>query len=151
LLQETKGSLVDDEGLIKTLQMSKETEEDVRSQIENSVTAMKKTLAARENYRTLAKVAAKLFFIVNDFSQLNNMYQMSLDTYINLFSTNISRYIEKNPGLSDSLQEKLMSISEKHKQEVYKYACRGFFEKDKLLLSFQMAVNLSIDIDMDEY
>ncbi len=48
--------------------MSKETEEDVRSQIENSVTAMKKTLAARENYRSLAKVASKLFFIVNDFS-----------------------------------------------------------------------------------
>jgi dynein heavy chain len=29
---------------------------------------MKKTLAARENYRNLAKIAAKLFFIVNDFS-----------------------------------------------------------------------------------
>lgn len=76
---------------------------------------------------------------------------MSLDTYINLFSTNIIKYMEKNPGLSDSLQEKLNSISERHKQEVYKYACRGLFEKDKLLLSFQMAVNLSIDVDMDEY
>lgn len=103
LLQETKGSLVDDEGLIKTLQLSKETEEDVRSQIENSVAAMKKTLAARENYKNLAKVAAKLFFIVNDFSQLNNMYQMSLDSYIYLFSTNITKHMEKNPGLSDSL------------------------------------------------
>jgi hypothetical protein len=29
---------------------------------------MKKTLAARENYRNLAKIAAKLFFTVNDFS-----------------------------------------------------------------------------------
>ena len=103
LLQETKGSLVDDESLIKTLQQSKETEEDVRNQIESSVTAMKKTLAARENYKPLALVAAKIFFIINDFSQLNHMYQMSLDTYINLFSTNIIKYMEKNPGLSDSL------------------------------------------------
>ncbi len=76
---------------------------------------------------------------------------MSLDTYINLFSTNIAKYMEKNPGLSDSLQEKLIAISDRHKQEVYKYACRGFFEKDKLLLSFQMAVNLSGDIAFDEY
>tara|TARA_B110000503_G_scaffold128786_1_gene200287 strand:+ start:162 stop:278 length:117 start_codon:yes stop_codon:yes gene_type:complete len=38
------------------------------------VTAMKKTMAARENYKNLARVAAKLFFIVNDFSQLDNMY-----------------------------------------------------------------------------
>jgi len=29
---------------------------------------MKKTMAARENYKNLARVAAKLFFIVNDFS-----------------------------------------------------------------------------------
>lgn len=64
---------------------------------------MKKTLAARENYKPLARVAAKIFFIVNDFSQLNHMYQMSLDTYIQLFSTNIIKYMEKNPGLSDSL------------------------------------------------
>ena len=35
---------------------------------------MKKTIAARENYKNLARVAAKLFFIVNDFSQLDNMY-----------------------------------------------------------------------------
>jgi len=31
-------------------------------------------MAARENYKNLSKVAAKLFFIVNDFSQLDNMY-----------------------------------------------------------------------------
>jgi dynein heavy chain len=59
--------------------------------------------------------------------------------------------MEKNPGLSDSLQEKLHNISEKHKQEVYRFACRGLFEKDKILLSFQMAINLSTDIDMEEY
>jgi hypothetical protein len=42
--------------------------------MENSVTAMRKALAARENYRPLARVAAKIFFIVNAFSQLDNMY-----------------------------------------------------------------------------
>jgi len=115
MLQETKGSLIDDDHLIKALQNSKEVEEDVRAQMESSVTAMRKTLAARENYRPLAKVAAKIFFIVNAFSQLDNMYQMSLESYIHLFAGNITKHLEKNPTLSDSLAEKLEAISERHK------------------------------------
>jgi dynein heavy chain len=35
---------------------------------------MKKTFAARENYRFLARIASKLFFIINDFSLIDNMY-----------------------------------------------------------------------------
>ena len=83
--------------------------------MESSVTAMRKTLAARENYRPLAKIAAKIFFIVNAFSQLDNMYQMALDSYIQLFASNITKHLEKNPTLSDSLAEKLEAISERHK------------------------------------
>jgi len=147
MLNETKGSLIEDDSLIKALQTSKEVEDDVRSQIESSATAMRKTLAARENYRKLAHTASKIFFIVNAFSLLEHMYQMALDAYINLFAQNILKYLEKNPALSDTLDDKLAAISERHKQEVYKYCCRGLFEKDKLLLSFSMAVNLSDDID----
>jgi dynein heavy chain len=76
---------------------------------------MRKTLAARENYRRLAKTAAKIFFIINAFSQLEHMYQLALDTYINLFTTNIVKYLEKNPALSDTLDDKLDNISERHK------------------------------------
>jgi dynein heavy chain len=74
--------LVDDENLIHALQNSKEIEEETKHQIENSATAMRKTILARENYRPLAKIAAKLFFIINDFSLLDNMYQFALDNYI---------------------------------------------------------------------
>lgn len=64
---------------------------------------MKKILAARENYRRLAKTASKLFFIINDFALIEPMYQFALDSYIMLFEKTIKDYIEK-PGLNDSLQ-----------------------------------------------
>lgn len=54
---------------------------------------MKKNVAARENYRKLAKVASKLFFIINDFSLIDTMYQFSLDAYIGLFAMTIKQYI----------------------------------------------------------
>ena len=81
MLQETKGSLIDDENLIKALEKSKETEEEVKHQIETSLVQMRKTFAARENYRSLARIASKLFFIINDFSLIDHMYQFALDNY----------------------------------------------------------------------
>ena len=68
MLQESNGQLVDDLDLIKALQSAKETEEEVRHQMETSTTQMRKTLAARNNYVSLARTAAKLFFVINEFS-----------------------------------------------------------------------------------
>lgn len=64
---------------------------------------MKKINAARENYRKLAKIASKLFFIINDFSLIEPMYQFALDAYIGLFEKTIKEYLDK-PGLNDALQ-----------------------------------------------
>lgn len=50
---------------------------------------MKKIYAARENYRKLAKIASKLFFIINDFALIEPMYQFALDSYIFLFEKTI--------------------------------------------------------------
>lgn len=71
---------------------------------------MKKTLDMRSNYIGLASIAAKLFFVINDFSKIDNMYQFSLQSYIQLFQQTIQTYIAKNPNLNDSLQDKLEAI-----------------------------------------
>ena len=149
ILATTKGNLIDDADIIGHLQQSKETEEKVRHQIESSATQMKKIIAARENYRKLAKTASKLFFIINDFALIESMYQFALDTYISLFEKVIDDYLNK-PGLNDSLPDKLDAIAERHKTAAYRYACRGLFEKDKLLLGLMMTVKLK-EMDEDEY
>ena len=65
--------------------------------------------------------------------------------------------MNKGPQINDSLQEKLQDIALKHTEEVFKYTCRGLFEKDKLLLALQMAVGLvselkhGIIIDQEEF
>lgn len=82
MLQESKGSLIDDLDLIKALQSAKETEEEVRHQMEASTQSMRKALNARNSYTSLAATASRLFFIINDFSLIDNMYQFSLESYI---------------------------------------------------------------------
>jgi len=56
---------------------------------------MEKTLKARKTYEPMSKVAAKLYFVVNDFNLINNMYQFSLDGYKHLFGKCIDSYINK--------------------------------------------------------
>jgi dynein heavy chain len=79
------------------------------------------------------------------------MYQFALESYIHLFSNTIAMYLNKSTAVNDSLGDKLIHIVNMHKLEVYKYACRGLFEKDKLLLSIQMSVALATDIDKEEW
>lgn len=150
MLQESKGSLIDDLDLIKALQAAKDTEEEIRHQMETSATQMRKTLAARNSYVSLAKLAAKLYFVINDFCLIDHMYQFSLQQYTDLFEKVIVTYQGKAQAVNDNLQDKLNNISVICKEEVYKYACRGLFEQDKLLLSLQMAVKLS-EVDHDEW
>jgi len=106
--------LIDDLDLIKALQTAKETEEETRHQMEASATQMKKTLTARGQYVSLARTASKLFFVVNDFSLINTMYQFSLESYITLFGRVIDTYQNKATAVTENLGDKLVQISSLH-------------------------------------
>lgn len=43
----------------------------------------------REQYKSCAKRAAALFFVLNDSNKINPMYQFSLDKYKDLFKKSI--------------------------------------------------------------
>ena len=64
-------------------------------------------MQARKNYEKIAEIASKLFFVINDFYIINNMYQFSLDAYKNLFQKCIENYQNKGTTINDSLPEKL--------------------------------------------
>ncbi|XP_071165421.1 dynein axonemal heavy chain 2-like [Mytilus edulis] len=149
LLNETKGSLLDDEQLVNTLQTSKMTSQEVSEKLQISEQTEHKIDAAREGYRSCAQRAAILFFVLNDMGMIDPMYQFSLDSYIELFLQSIDRSQK-----SQKLDERIVNLNEYHTYAVYKYACRGLFERHKLLMSFQMCVKIleAVNkINMDEY
>jgi dynein heavy chain len=71
---------------------------------------------AREGYRPCSKRAALLFFVLNDMSLIDPMYQFSLEAYISLF--NIS--IDKSPKSSD-LNERIDALNNYHTYALYRY------------------------------
>ncbi|CAM4719453.1 unnamed protein product [Caretta caretta] len=149
LLNEATGSLLDDVQLVNTLQTSKVTASEVTEQLETSETTEIKIDTAREAYRPCAQRASILFFVLNDMGRIDPMYQFSLDAYIDLFNMSIHK-----SHRSSKLEERIRYLNEYHTYAVYRFTCRGLFERHKLLFSFQTCAKIletSGNLKMDEY
>ncbi|KAK1153304.1 dynein heavy chain 2, axonemal [Acipenser oxyrinchus oxyrinchus] len=149
LLNEATGSLLDDVQLVNTLQTSKMTATEVAEQLQVTEQTEIKIDTAREAYRPCAQRASILFFVLNDMGRIDPMYQFSLDAYIDLFNQSI----EKSQR-STKLEERISNLNEYHTYAVYRYTCRGLFERHKMLFSFQMCskiLEVAGKLNMDEH
>ncbi|XP_056156824.1 dynein axonemal heavy chain 2 [Lampris incognitus] len=149
LLNEATGSLLDDAQLVNTLQTSKVTASEVSVQLKSSEQTEIKIDAAREGYHPCAQRASILFFVLNDMSRIDPMYQFSLDAYIDLFNLSMEK-----SRRSHKLEERIASLNDYHTYAVYRYTCRGLFEAHKLLFSFHLCAKImevAGKLNMDEY
>nr|XP_012223058.1 PREDICTED: dynein heavy chain 2, axonemal-like [Linepithema humile] len=137
LLSVAGESLLDDLNLLNTLRTSKATSISIQESLAVSERTEKEIDLAREGYRPCSKRAAILFFVLNDMSAIDPMYQFSLDAYNALFMLSI----DKSPKRTN-LSERIDSLNEYHTYAVYRNTCRGLFEQHKLLFSFHMCVKI---------
>jgi len=159
-------SLVEDHDLINALQLSKTTSEEVKEKLTAAQETEQRIDAAREGYRACAVRAAMCFFVINDLSLVDPMYQFSLKAYVELFKHSIAASRgDRGGGEEDDgyggerdsnieLVDRIANLNEFHTEAVYKYACRALFEKHKLIFSFQLCIQKMMSeekIDRDEY
>ncbi len=137
LLSSASGAILDDEQLVNALQSSKATSAEIQEQMVVSEQTEKKIDKAREAYGPAALRAAQLFFVLNDIGQVDAMYQFALDAYIVLFRLSIT-----NSARSDDVAQRIENLNAHHTYATYRYACRGLFERHKLLLAFQTCVRI---------
>jgi dynein heavy chain len=140
LLSETKGSLLDDEGLVNTLQQSKVTSEAVVQQLAEAEQTEIKIDAARMGYRSAAVRASLAYFVLDDMSRVDPMYQFSLDAYVDLFNNSIDT--SRVGSLDVPVAKRCEDINTEHTLAVYRYTCRGLFEAHKLLFSLQLCLRI---------
>lgn len=116
MLNESRGSLLDDEELFQTLQSSKHTSATVIDSLATAEVTEIEIDTAREAYQPSAKRAAILFFVLMDMTRIDPMYQFSLDAYIGLFIQSIEKS-SKHP----IVEERIMRLNDYHTFSVYKY------------------------------
>ena len=96
--------------------------------------------SSRELYRPVAKRGSVLYFVIASLVNIDPMYQYSLDFFIVLFKIRLEK--AARPA---ELQKRLNALVEDLTNAFYINVCRGLFEKDKLLYSFLISININIE------
>lgn len=95
---------------------------------------------ARAAYQPVATRSSLLYFLINDLSQIDPMYQFSLAYFSKLFNN----IIDITPH-SDNQSERIAWLIANSTAIVYDNICRGLFNRHKKIFSFLMAVRIELN------
>ncbi|NWZ55127.1 DYH1 protein, partial [Haliaeetus albicilla] len=148
-LSTSEGNPVDDLELIKVLEASKLKAGEIQAKVMVAEQTAKDINITRLQYVPVAVRSQILYFCVSDLSNVDPMYQYSLEWFLNIFLMGIS-----NSERADTLKDRIVNINNYITFSLYSNVCRSLFEKHKLMFAFLVCVRILMNdgqIDMDEW
>jgi len=132
-LSNSKGDLLDDTELIDVLANTKKTSQEVTVKLQVASETNEKIVEACEEFRPVAHRAALIYFLIAEFSSVNEMYQTSLKQFEELYDLGIDKS-EKAAMPS----KRIKNIIDYLTFSVYKYMQRGLFERHKTIFALML-------------
>uniref|UniRef100_A0A667Y5V4 Dynein axonemal heavy chain 11 n=1 Tax=Myripristis murdjan TaxID=586833 RepID=A0A667Y5V4_9TELE len=126
-LSAAHGNFLGDISLVEQLESTKTTAAHIHYKVVEARENETKINEARELYRPAAERASLLFFIVNDLSKINPMYQFSLKTFNTVFKKAM-----KQAEWDEDVRARVHTLTEAITYSVFLYTSQGLFERDKL-------------------
>lgn len=116
-----------------TLEQAKSSAVEIADKLQQSKVTAQAIDEVRIKYTPAAKRGAILFFVMAGLSNITNMYEYSLASFLTVFNNTLA-----TSKRDSSLEGRLRNIIEAATYDVYSYTCLGLFECHKLMFSFQV-------------
>lgn len=133
----TSNNLLQDTTLIANLDTIKINSIEIKKNLEISRKVRENIETSRNLYSPFAKDGSSLFFLIQDLSKINRMYQFSLTSFLKLFQETL----QKAPK-SDNFNIRIESLKELLINLMYNYYCRSLFKCDQLLFAMHLCKGL---------
>ncbi|XP_037532275.1 dynein heavy chain 11, axonemal [Nematolebias whitei] len=148
-LSEACGNFLSDNSLVEQLENTKNMAAHIQCKVVEARENETKINEARELYRPAAERASLLFFIINDLSKINSMYQYSLKAFNSMFNKAMD-----HAEWDEDVRTRVQTLTEAITYSVFLYTTQGLFERDKLTFlshtAFQILLGQSL-IDPQEF
>uniref|UniRef100_A0A1A8IU56 Dynein, axonemal, heavy chain 11 n=1 Tax=Nothobranchius kuhntae TaxID=321403 RepID=A0A1A8IU56_NOTKU len=142
------GNFLSDNSLVEQLENTKSMAAHIQCKVVEARENETKINEARELYRPAAERASLLFFIINDLSKINLMYQFSLKAFNSVFNKAMER-----AEWDEDVRTRVQTLTEAITYSVFLYTSQGLFERDKLTFlshtAFQILLSQNLIDDQD--
>ncbi len=133
MVQASQSSVLDNSSLVNQLKDSKDSAHVLDVRLKQANDTQKHLEEIRAKYVPVAARGSLVYFTISDLTQVDPMYQFSLEFFIRFFNV----CIDQAPQSAD-LNTRLGHLLDYITQSFYNNICRGLFEKHKLTYSFNL-------------